>query len=99
MRTFSQWTPAMAKKSVTISEKALPLRLKSSHLLSTATGFETAYSILQMFISEKWKKRVRSKKYFKIIYLGTGLPLRYYTFKKKHSKNFNINNFKYVVPF
>lgn len=65
MRTFSQWTPALVKKSVLISEKALPLRLKSSHLLSVANGFETAYSIFQMFISEKWKKRVRNWNHFK----------------------------------
>ncbi|VVC91868.1 unnamed protein product [Leptidea sinapis] len=54
---MSQFTPALAKKMVTSFEKALPLRMKAVHLLNTPPGFETAYSLLKTFISEKLRNR------------------------------------------
>ncbi|XP_034828357.1 alpha-tocopherol transfer protein-like [Maniola hyperantus] len=57
IRTFSQFTPAVAKQTAAISEKALPVRLNSSHLLNTSTAFESVYSMFRMILSEKWKKR------------------------------------------
>ncbi|XP_050675533.1 retinol-binding protein pinta-like [Leptidea sinapis] len=54
---MSQFTPALAKKTVTSFEKALPLRMKAVHLLNTPPGFETAYSLLKTFISEKLRNR------------------------------------------
>lgn len=55
---LSQWTPALAKKVITCFEKALPVRLKSNHIINTPTGFEAAYIIFKAFLGEKLKKRV-----------------------------------------
>ncbi|CAH0726585.1 unnamed protein product, partial [Brenthis ino] len=57
IRTFSQWTPSMAKKVITIFEKALPIRMKSSHILHAPYGFKAAYTLLRFFLSEELKKR------------------------------------------
>ncbi|CAH2066478.1 unnamed protein product, partial [Iphiclides podalirius] len=59
VNVLSQWTPALAKKVITCFEKALPVRLKSNHILNTPTGFEAAYTILKAFLGEKLKKRIR----------------------------------------
>ncbi|XP_034828370.1 retinol-binding protein pinta-like [Maniola hyperantus] len=53
-----QWTPAIAKKVVTVVETAYPLRFKGCHILHTPPGFEVAYSILKTFLSEKLKQRL-----------------------------------------
>ncbi|XP_047544418.1 alpha-tocopherol transfer protein-like isoform X1 [Vanessa atalanta] len=57
LTTLSQWTPALAKKCVTIFMKALPVRLKSSHLFNMSPGYETAYNLFKIFLSEKLKNR------------------------------------------
>ncbi|XP_068620794.1 uncharacterized protein [Battus philenor] len=59
VNVLSQWTPALAKKVITCFEKALPVRLKSNHILNTPTGFEAAYTIFKAFLGEKLKKRIR----------------------------------------
>ncbi|KPJ11745.1 Alpha-tocopherol transfer protein-like [Papilio machaon] len=59
VNVLSQWTPALAKKVITCFEKALPVRLKSNHILNTPTGFEAAYSLFKAFLGEKLKKRIR----------------------------------------
>ncbi|KAL4715158.1 hypothetical protein ACJJTC_012205 [Scirpophaga incertulas] len=56
---LSQWTPALAKKSISCFEKALPVRVKSNHILNTPTGFEAAFTILKTFLGEKLKKRIK----------------------------------------
>ncbi|XP_072936587.1 uncharacterized protein [Epargyreus clarus] len=58
MGLVSQWTPTLAKKIITCFEKAIPLRLKSIHLLNTPPGLETAYAIFRAFLGEKLKKRI-----------------------------------------
>ncbi|CAK1603325.1 unnamed protein product [Parnassius mnemosyne] len=59
VNVLSQWTPALAKKVITCFEKALPVRLKSNHILNTPIGFDTAYSIFKAFLGEKLKKRIK----------------------------------------
>ncbi|XP_013200522.1 alpha-tocopherol transfer protein-like [Amyelois transitella] len=56
--TLSQWTPALAKKVISCFEKALPVRMRSNHILNTPTGFEAAYTIFKAFLGEKLKKRI-----------------------------------------
>ncbi|XP_061385961.1 retinol-binding protein pinta-like [Danaus plexippus] len=56
--TFSQWTPNVAKKILVCVEKALPVRMKSCHLLNIPPGFDTAFAIFRAFVSEKLKNRV-----------------------------------------
>ncbi|CAB3231193.1 unnamed protein product [Arctia plantaginis] len=56
---LSQWTPALAKKAIYCFEKALPVRVKSNHILNTPSGFETAYSIFKSFLGEKLKQRIK----------------------------------------
>ncbi|XP_050361954.1 alpha-tocopherol transfer protein-like [Nymphalis io] len=57
LNILSQWTPSLAKKCVTIFEKALPVRVKSSHIFNISSGYESAYNLLKIFLSEKLKKR------------------------------------------
>ncbi|CAH0603264.1 unnamed protein product [Chrysodeixis includens] len=56
---LSQWTPALAKKVMSSFEKALPIRVKGTHILNTPIGFETAYTIFKTFLTDKLKKRIR----------------------------------------
>ncbi|XP_053623850.1 uncharacterized protein LOC128682872 [Plodia interpunctella] len=56
---LSQWTPALAKKVISCFEKALPVRMRSTHMLNTPTGFEAAYTIFKTFLGEKLKKRIQ----------------------------------------
>ncbi|XP_049866600.1 uncharacterized protein LOC126367214 [Pectinophora gossypiella] len=56
---LSQWTPALAKKVITSFEKALPVRVRSNHMLNTPTGFEAAYTVFKAFLGEKLKKRIQ----------------------------------------
>jgi hypothetical protein len=54
----AQFTPALAKKVTTCTEKIFPLRQKGNHMINTPMGFETGYKIFKTVLSEKNKSRV-----------------------------------------
>ncbi|VVC91859.1 unnamed protein product [Leptidea sinapis] len=55
---LSQFTAPFAKKVITSFEKAFPVRVKAVHLLNTPPGFETAYTLVRKFLSDKLRNRV-----------------------------------------
>ncbi|XP_023953649.1 uncharacterized protein LOC112057396 [Bicyclus anynana] len=57
LNIFTQWTPTVAKQVLTMVEKALPVRMRSCHILHTPPGFEAGYALLKAFISEKFTER------------------------------------------
>ncbi|KAI8427671.1 hypothetical protein MSG28_002135 [Choristoneura fumiferana] len=66
---ISQWTPALAKKATSCYEKAFPVRVRSTYIINTPSGFEAPYAILKTFLSEKLKKRIKVyNKDYKAIY-------------------------------
>ncbi|XP_077292067.1 retinol-binding protein pinta-like [Arctopsyche grandis] len=56
---LSQFTPALAKKVTTCSEKTYPIRQKGNHILNTPPGFETGFNLFKSLLSDKLKSRVR----------------------------------------
>ncbi|XP_047515366.1 alpha-tocopherol transfer protein-like [Pieris napi] len=58
MAALSQWTPALAKKVVMSFEKALPVRMKSIHILNPPPGLETVLNLVKAFMSQKLKDRI-----------------------------------------
>ncbi|OWR54442.1 hypothetical protein KGM_214234 [Danaus plexippus plexippus] len=54
---LSQWTPTIAKKLIFLIEKALPVRMKSSHVIYIPPGFEAAYNLFKAFVADKIKQR------------------------------------------
>lgn len=55
---MAQFTPGLAKKSVSTVQIGYPIRQKGVHFINTPAGFDTLFNLLKAFASEKLKKRV-----------------------------------------
>lgn len=55
---IGQFTPGLAKKVTTCTERACPVRQHAYHMLNTMPGFEAVYAMFRGFLSDKIKKRV-----------------------------------------
>ncbi|XP_076029002.1 alpha-tocopherol transfer protein-like isoform X2 [Oratosquilla oratoria] len=52
------FTPAMAKKAMTLWQDCYPTRPKGINYINTPPGFETIFNLFKSFMKEKMKKRV-----------------------------------------
>lgn len=62
MSHFVQGTPSMLKKMVAVSQDSMPLRLKGSHHINLPSGVEKVITIIQGFLNEKARQRLRIHK-------------------------------------
>ncbi|CAD0196271.1 unnamed protein product [Chrysodeixis includens] len=62
MAHFMQGTPSMLKKMVAVCQDSMPLRLKGSHHINLPSGVEKVFVLVQGFLNEKAKKRLKIHK-------------------------------------
>ncbi|CAH0700727.1 unnamed protein product [Spodoptera exigua] len=62
MSHFVQGTPSMLKKMVAVSQDSMPLRLKGSHHINLPSGVEKVITVIQGFLNEKARQRLRIHK-------------------------------------